>query len=138
MAIDGDLRAIFRRRLPQFMWTSVESGGTTRGIPDSHYCGQGSSGWVEFKQTKAWAVGMRPEQIGWAAQYSRHGGRSWVAVRRVRPDADELWMVPGNYGATLKQYGLRPVYDGKTPGIYYSGGPAKWPWDAIARLLAPT
>ena len=137
MARDGDLRAIFRRRLPQFMWTSVESGGTGRGIPDSHYCGRGSSGWVEFKKTSAWAVGMRPEQIGWAAQYSRHGGRSWVAVRRVRPDTDELWLVYGTFAAALKQHGLRPVYEGTVPGIYYSGGPSKWPWDEIAGRLAP-
>ncbi len=132
MARDGDLRAIFRRRLPQFMWTSVESGGTGRGIPDSHYCDQGSSGWVEFKKCTAWAVGLRPEQVGWAAQYFRHGGRSWIAVRRVRPDADELWLVPGDRAAQLKAQGLRGA-----PSEHWGNGPAKWDWARVAYLLAP-
>ena len=132
MARDGDLRAIFRRRLPQFMWTSVESGGTSRGIPDSHYCGNGAAGWVEFKKTTGWAVGLRPEQVGWALQYGRHGGRTWVAVRRKD---DELWMVPGDHAAALKEHGLRPVLEGKVPGVWYDGGPARWSWDAVATLL---
>jgi hypothetical protein len=132
MARDGDLRAIFRRRLPQFMWTSVESGGTGRGIPDSHYCGGGAAGWVEFKRTLGWTVGLRPEQVGWALQYGRHGGRAWVAVRRKD---DELWMVPGAYAAEIKEHGLKPVFECRIPGVWYSGGPSGWGWAAIARLL---
>lgn len=132
MARDGDLRAIFRRRLPDFDWQSVETGSTGRGIPDSNYCRDGSEGWIEFKAAKAWAVGLRPEQCGWILRRTRHGGRVWIAVRRKD---DELWMIPGCYAAKIKEHGLRPVFEGRIPGVWYSGGPAGWGWAAIARLL---
>jgi hypothetical protein len=128
-ARDGDLRAIFRRKLPHFDWTSVESGGTGRGIPDSEYCHEGATGWVEFKQTDGWAVKIRAEQVGWIMRRWRHGGRVWVAVRRR---SDELWVVPGDAAVQLKGHGLRAV-----PSEHWSGGPGSWDWERVAYLLAP-
>jgi hypothetical protein len=135
MARDGDLRAIFRRNLPKFDWTSVESGGTGRGIPDSNYCLDGREGWCEFKQTKAWAVGLRPEQVGWILRRVRHGGRVWIAVRRMREDSDELWIAPGNLAGELKAEGLNGLVANTLIRLRWFGGPAKWNWDQIAKVL---
>ena len=113
MARDGDLRSIFRRRLPKFHWVSIETGGTGRGIPDAEYCHRGVSGWVEFKVTMAWSVDLRAEQVAWLMRRARAGGRCWVAVRRQSPGgprrgqpADELWLVSGDNAAALKKEGL--------------------------------
>lgn len=133
MARDGDLRAIFRRRLPQFDWQSIETGSTGRGIPDSNYCHEGREGWVEFKAAKAWAVGLRPEQCGWILRRVRHGGRVWIAVRRKD---DELWLVFGEWATELKANGLRGLQGASEEDVWsFNGGPSKWDWYQIASLL---
>jgi hypothetical protein len=129
MTRDGDLRTIFRRKLPQFDWCSLESPLTGRGIPDSNYCHDGCEGFVEFKKTEGWAVQLRSEQVGWIMRRWRHGGRVWVAVRRK---SAELWLVPGDRSIQLKCHGLKAV-----PAEHWDGGPGAWDWERVAYLLAP-
>jgi len=128
--MDGNLRKIFRERLPQVHWVSIETGGTGRGIPDSNACYNGSEWWVEFKLTNGWAVNLRPEQIGWLLQRTRAGGRTFIAIRRR---ADELWLFEGAFARELKDYGLR----GAPPPIgRWSGGPSAWDWGQILQLFS--
>jgi hypothetical protein len=140
MAIDGGLRALFRKHLPAFHWVSIESRMTGSGIPDANYCVGGIEGWVEFKLTSGWTVGLAPEQIGWHAQRNRAGGRTFIAVRRQRPagkrtDAtDELWLFRGADARALKSEGLKS--DNAHLACYCYRGPEQWDWGTVRRLLS--
>ena len=138
--MDGGLRQIFRRKLPLIHWQSIESPLTSRGIPDSNGCKDGVEFWVEFKVTMAWSVDLRAEQVAWLMRRARAGGRCWVAVRRNAPGgprkgspADELWLVSGDNAAALKKEGLK--CDSLTRVWVHEGGPARWDWDAIGKVL---
>lgn len=138
MAADGNLRPIFRDRLRVgFDWTSIETGSTILGVPDSNYCVDGIEGWVEFKQTSGWSCTLRPEQVGWHLRRQAHGGRSFVATRRwhdghSRSDAvDELWLHHGSLVRELKTEGLR----GAEPLGHWHGGPGHWNWEEVRRIL---
>lgn len=146
MADDGGLRTLFRDHLKAgLQWTSVETGGTGKGIPDSEFCGGGAQGWVEFKQTDGWAVTLDPEQISWHTIRGLRGGRSFIAVRRkhnggVRrgPRADELWVMPGALAKQLKVGGLKWAREHEDMGailVRCSGGPARWDWTSVRRVL---
>jgi hypothetical protein len=143
MSIDGGLRVIFRRHLPEFFWTSIETGGTGRGIPDSHYIANGVAGWVEYKQTDGWTVGLSEFQAAWLHRYARHGGRAWIAVRRVHgggprlgDSVDQLWLIPGAWALVARAEGLRSSHSGLVQaGAHWGGGPAKWSWEAVSRYL---
>lgn len=123
MSVDGGLRALFRKNLPTAMWQSIETGGTGLGVPDAYYCfPNGVCGWIEFKLTKGYAVGLRPEQVGWAERHSRMGGRTTIAVRRHaeagkrRAAVDELYLFEGTEARQLKESGLnRLAADFYTP-----------------------
>jgi hypothetical protein len=140
MSIDGGLRALFRKHLPHFFITTIETGGTGRGIPDLEYCSPaGVSGWVECKKTGAWAVDLEPEQVAWLTRRARYKGRCFIAVRRKHaggprkgPPIDEIYIWPGARAADLKRLGLE---HGLLGDCYGANGPARWSWDAIARLL---
>lgn len=135
--IDGGLRTLFRERLPFFDWQSVETGGTGSGVPDSNFCCRGVEGWVEYKLTDAWAVPLLPEQVAWHTRRARHGGRTFIAVRRNcvagvrRPAADELWLFPGSLARELKSGGLKAA----PPLLCCAGGPLRWDWSEVARFL---
>ena len=135
--MDGGLRKLFQKNLPQFHFVSIETGSTGRGIPDSNYCLDGHEGWIEFKTCTANAVGMRPEQIAWIERRRRAGGRVWIMVRKHRPVSprlaacDELWMFHGADVRALAQEGL-------ACGLIYAhweGGPARWAWENIGKVL---
>lgn len=133
--IDGGLRALFKAHIPGH-WQAVETGATGQGVPDSNYCWDGIEGWVEFKQTHAWAVKFKPTQPGWIYQRVRAGGRVWVAVRRWQCDAndtDELWMVPGHFAGMLSQNGLKSV---ASHSWILPGPSRRWDWPQVARLLS--
>lgn len=147
--IDGGLHAEFKKHLPDFFFQRVETGGTGRGIPDAHYISPGgAAGWLELKQTDGWLVPLMPEQQGWADRYARMGGRIWCAVRQRRAEGprverrDVLWLVPGAWAIPAAAGGLRgsvgtllrPWGLGVGPW-QWPGGPRKWDWHEVRRLL---
>ena len=101
----------------------------------------GAQAWIEFKTTSGWAVTLRPAQVGWLSRRVRHGGRAFVAVRRVvavqsmrRTKADELYLIPltsAEQPALLRDEGLR----GSVKCFTWSGGPGVWNWSEVARIL---
>lgn len=130
-AVDGDLRKLFRTHIVAH-WISVESGSTSGGIPDSNFCAGGIEGWIEYKQTHAWAVSFRPTQVALIWNRCLAGGRVWIAVRRwKRKDGDDqLWLVPGRCVRELARDGLRGL-----PVVSWDGGPRGWNWDDVRRTL---
>lgn len=128
--MDGELRKIFRAKLPRAHWTSIESGGTAAGIPDSEYCFPGGlQGWVEFKRCSANAVRVRPEQVSWIERRVRVGGRVFVATRR----GQELHVHHGSAVRDLRVGGLRAAAHGLLGS--WEGGPAGWDWSAMEAIL---
>jgi len=115
--IDGGLRSLFRTRLKKGIhWQSIETGGTGLGIPDANFKIKGSytEGWIEYKQTDGWTVGLSAEQVGWHLRRRSVGGRTLVATRRWHdggprkgPAVDELWIHMGSFAAELAESGLR-------------------------------
>lgn len=142
LVIDGGLRGVFRDRLRVGIhWQSIETGGTGRGIPDSNFCGEDvGEGWIEFKQTSAWSVGLAPEQVGWLKKRILCGGRTFVAVRRSHEGGprrgsgvDELWLCSGVWAGHLRTDGLR-CPEVQWLGVW-SGGPSSWNWEEVRRCL---
>jgi len=140
---DGDLRSIFRRRLPRADWLSVETGLTEQGVPDMNGCLGGVEFWIENKTTHGWTVPLRPAQVGWILRRYRSGGRVFIAVRRQAPPAkrtagaDELWLIRGAYAAIAKRDGLRGLPMGSVAGAW-KNGPAKWAWAEVEAALTKT
>ena len=127
---DGGLRQLFRKHLPDVFWISVESGGTGRGIPDSHALFEGKTCWIEFKNIKTgWKTSLTPEQIGWHLRYARYGGRSFIAIRK----ADELWIVPGRLAEHCCSLKVLPAYF--IEAEYFNGGPVRWDWNIIKKFI---
>ena len=129
--MDGNLRKLFHSNLGGFHFQAIETGMTGRGIPDSNYCYKGKEGWVEFKQTKHWRVGIWPEQVAWIERRTRAGGRAFVAVRRAEK---ELWILAPGAARLLKDPGLKGVPDKLVLG-WWDNGPSSWDWDAVAKIL---
>jgi hypothetical protein len=128
-ASDGGLRRLFRKYLPAIHWTTIESRYTESGIPDLNGCFAGREFWIECKVTKHWKVILRPMQAAWIKRHIRCGGICYIAVRRRNKSDDELWLLDGDavndwndgiYGSALLKCG---------------GGPANWPWQAVAAAL---
>jgi hypothetical protein len=120
-------------------WQSIETGSTGRGIPDSNGCYNGVEFWCELKSTSGYAVVIRPEQIGWAERRIRAGGRVFLLTRRKAiagpkkgPAVDELWVHNGALARDVSRAGLK---DGPLPLYRGTGGPARWDWNTILRLL---
>lgn len=129
--VDDGLRLIFRKNIRKAHWQSVETGYTSRGVPDSNCCIQSVDFWVEFKSVRrGWAVKMRPEQVAWLVTRERHGGRTFIAVRRRVSGADELWLYRGSDAREVMDAGL--VHP---PLLKETGGPARWKWDRIVDVL---
>lgn len=147
MSVDDGLRKIFRDQLRAgVQWTSIETGGTGQGIPDSEFCAAGGAqGWVEFKWTDGWAVTLEAEQIAWHTVRALRGGRSFIAVRRHTTAGprkgkavDELWLLPGWAAKDVKVGGLKWALEHADMGLLlgrWAGGPARWDWAAVRRLL---
>jgi hypothetical protein len=124
---DGDLRHTFRVHLPQAQWSSIETGATEGGVPDSEYCfPDGTQGWIEFKcARRGWGVVIRPAQAAWISRRARHGGRVHIAVLRE----DVLHLLAGSQVRALQQHGLRDHTR------WWGGGPRMWPWQLIEDIL---
>jgi hypothetical protein len=134
---DGGLRPLFRNKFRQWQWTSVETAGTATGVPDSEFCSQtGHQGWIEFKQTKIFHVGIQPLQVAWLMRRCRYGGNAWIAVRRtptakIHEGVDELWFMRGDQAEALFHNGLGDQIHAKS----WPGGPSNWNWEEIAAIL---
>ena len=123
--MDGHLRRLFRQNLSHAQWTSIESGATAAGIPDSEFCFPGGiQGWIEFKKARGLTVGLRPEQVAWLMRRSRMGGRCFVAVRRDQ----ELRLFAGYQAIMLRDQGLRVNAIG-----HWIGSP--WRWHEVERMI---
>lgn len=132
MSVDDGLRALFRKHLKGFHWQSVETGFTSRGVPDSNYCSAGAEGWIEFKSVRrGWSVRVRPEQVAWLLIRQRHGGRTFIAVRRRTGAEDELWIYRGDRAKDIADLGLTAP----RPLLVCGGGPGAWGWNEVARIL---
>lgn len=146
---------MFREHIPEAAWTSVETGGTAKGVADSNYLfSVGIEGWIEYKATRGagMAVTFKPGQAAWLQRRARMGGRSWVAVRRAAPATglfaamDELWLVPGAWAIELDHHGLDwvsrrwhemdgwAVHRGRLGGRW-AGGVSSWHWGEVERAL---
>ncbi|SRR5260221_8181438 len=129
MSRDGSLRVEFRKHLRDAQWTSIETGLTEGGVPDSEYMFKGGiGGWIEFKKTATNAVGLRPLQIAWLSRRARLGGRCFVAVLHKK---DTLFLFHGKHVAALKSDGICGT---EALGVW-TGGIAKWDWDMIRKIL---
>jgi hypothetical protein len=131
MSIDGGLRPLFRKKLTGFFWVPVETPMSGGGVPDHHWACDGIVGWNEYKKARGWRVKFRIEQPAWHEAYGRHGGRSFVIVRRTVPGADDLYVFRGRDAREIADNGLTDV----VPLLLTRGGPARWDWERIAELL---
>ncbi len=138
--IDGGLRKLFQARLPHIHFVSIETGGTGRGIPDTNFCVDGHEGWIEFKQTQSYRVGLRSEQVSWLLRRTRAGGRTFMAVRRKHKGGkhkgkavDELWLYNGAEARRLSELGLNKTWAQALQ--MFEASPGKWDWAKIGWWL---
>lgn len=124
--IDGGLRPIFRKHLPQVHWQSVETGLTGKGVPDSNGCYLGREFWVEYKKCGAIKVRIDPFQVAWHERRCRAGGRTFLAVGRE----DQLHLFRGEQIREVFDRGLRV----RAP-VFLCGGPSAWDWNLILKFL---
>jgi hypothetical protein len=134
---DGDLRTLFRIKLPKYQWTSIETAGTASGVPDSEYCSPwGAQGWIEFKKTTAFSIpSLDAFQVAWLMRRCRSGGNAWIAVRRMPiakkyNEADELWLMRGDQAEALFNGGLE-----STSAWMWIGGPSNWNFQEIHNIF---
>lgn len=108
-------------------WERVENAAGS-GMPDVNYCVNGVEGWVELKL--AGQDGSKPrsltlEQVMWAEERARHGGRAFLLVRYEKPHT--IWCL---YHASR----IRRIFDneGALPVVCASGD---FPTIAILKAL---
>jgi hypothetical protein len=105
---DGGARAMFKKNIPEFHWTPIETGALLSGVPDTEYCTPtGVTGWIEFKY---WYPGkrcpmLRPAQIGWIEKRLRHNGRVFIGVVKGR----EVFVIDGKYCRDITESPLKPM-----------------------------
>jgi len=129
--MDGDLRKIFRRHLPQVAWTTIETGHVEPGVPDLQGCHDGVEFWVEMKQTTINIVKVQAAQVAWHTLRHLRGGRTFFAVRRHVRATDELFLIAGREAAKLRAEGLRAT----SPLLVCGRGPTAWDWGRVLSLL---
>jgi len=123
--IDGNLGAIFQKKLPLVHWQRIETGGTGRGIPDLNGCYAGVEVWIENKKVSGHKVHtMDPQQVAWLERRVRYGGRAFVAARKV--ETNEFWLLPASSARLLLD--KQRVMD--VPFLYYGHD-----WRQIASIL---
>lgn len=139
--IDGGLSRIIQDKLTEVDWQRIESGTTGGGIPDLNGCDKatGVELWIELKQTDAWSVKFRPEQVAWVERRCRYNGRVFVATRRRTvagprkgEAVDEFWLHRGKDIRSIAIHGLEKA---EPPLIRCGGGPSQWWWREIRIVL---
>jgi hypothetical protein len=132
--MDGDLRKIFQRYWREPHWQSIESGGTSAGIPDLNGCVDGREFWVEAKVTSSWKVNnVKPAQVGWIERRTRAGGRVFVAVRQRGAGRDVLWFLAPGATRMLKDGMRLDNLPGSVVLICSPGGPPQWDWESVKK-----
>lgn len=141
---DAGLRVLLHTHLREgIAWSALEPGlGQAPGVPDSVGAAlPHGTFFVESKRADAWAVEVRPAQVAWTDTHLRHGGRCFIAVRRMTkggpkmgPPCDELWLIDGHGIRELKDSGLRGVPPSWVLGVW-TGGPGRWDWAEVRHHL---
>src|SRR5262245_51910141 len=105
---------------------------TAVGVPDLNGCKSGTEVWVECKGAAAFKVNISAEQVAWLVQRTRAGGHTFVAVRKHQRwrKVDSLYLYAGAQAGQLQLVGLSLEPLGSWPG-----GPARWDWPQVERLL---
>lgn len=125
MSADDGLRSLFHSNLKRAQWTSIETGATALGVPDSEFCFAGGiQGWVEHKRASANAVVIRDMQVAWIDRRVRLGGRVFLAVKRRK----ELFLYHGRDVKALKLHGLKAAH----PLGYWD---SPWNWEEVEEIL---
>jgi len=77
-----------RNKLNNFFIQRIET-QIQRGIPDVHYCVNGTSGWIEGKYLKTpkrdntkIKVKISVEQLAWHKAYNVYGGKIFILVKK--------------------------------------------------------
>lgn len=132
--MDGGLRQLFKKHLPEFHWQAIETFITGSGVPDINGCLDGVEVWIENKFAKGKRrirVSVSPAQVGWIEQRLRHGGRVFIAVRYTTAKLDTLYLLHGS--------AARELASGTAPEAIaigaWDGGPARWGWGKVKDLL---
>jgi hypothetical protein len=116
-------------------WTPIETALTVSGVPDLEGCWRAVQVWPECKRATSWAIRISEFQVGWLRRRARAGGRTFVIVRRRGQSRgvayDELWIYWGVDADVLRRRGLRS----HPPLVRLEGGPARWDWDRVGRVL---
>lgn len=121
---DGDLRRIFARYIPEAHWQPVETWSTGQGVPDTEYCLDGRTGWIEFKKIKGKKVALSPFQVAWLLRRVRAGGRCLIAARKEQ----SLFLYHGCLADQVAAGTAAPL-------LQCDGGPVAWDWQAIKSLM---
>lgn len=140
---DDGLRRLIQDHLPkpEWVWTPIETGSTSGGVPDAHFLHResGASGWVESKKTDGWTVKFEPHQLMW---HRLHYGplRTFVAVRTrgqgsAEGRGDGLWLLSGAGVDAAAAGGLRAALEGGHVLGKWLGPPRSWDWRAVGRIL---
>lgn len=130
---DGDLRKLFKKHIPKFHWQPIETGAMGSGIPDTNWCFEGQEGWVEYKWSDRGLITLRPEQVGWIIERTRHGGNVKIAVRWTQYGEEYIGIFDGHM---CEDFTRRSVIDNLEYMIYSSAGkPNIWVWNKIQEAL---
>jgi len=142
MTTDGGLNGYIQDNMKFVDWQRIETGGTGRGIPDLNGCYRGVEIWIELKQTEAWSVAIRSEQVGWAEKRMRYGGRVFLATRRHHDGGprkgkaeDQIWI---HRGSDIRHVLKNGLDNGPKPLIMCEGGKNRWLWPVITEILFST
>lgn len=96
---------LIRKNLKNVHLQRIETGGTGRGIPDLNGCFSGTEFWAELKVVNSGKkIALRPEQIAWLLQRTKHGGRTFIIVRA--PNSD-IYLYKGEDAKEVLDEGLR-------------------------------
>ncbi len=80
MKKEKDTYQSLKRNLPKVHWQRIESGATSRGVPDINACYAGKEFWVELKILHGDRVSLTPQQVAWHTRRSKQGGITWIMV----------------------------------------------------------
>ena len=96
---------LIKKNLKNVHLQRIETGGRGRGIPDLNGCSDSIEFWAELKVVNSGKkIALRPEQIGWLLQRTKHGGRTFIVVRT--PAAD-IYVYKGADAKSVLDEGLR-------------------------------